>query len=187
MSGQGRETEIKFPLDKGNLFGIFLHRQSSSSFLIFVQKQHTHKFAHSGLALGRYDRERIRWIDEDAEIIGLTLQDRPPNQIVGHRPDHTFLKLWCPEPSLKSPRETHVTRHQSIIILCLTLYLCVTRSSHKEERVFAKNKPQQCRFNQKGKKIKNKVRLINRWYDRRQIKSASRYSSCEDHQWITAS
>lgn len=30
--------------------------------------------------------------DEDAEIIALTLQDRPPTPIVGHRPDHTFLK-----------------------------------------------------------------------------------------------
>lgn len=47
----------------------------------------------------------VRARDEDAEIIVLTLQDRPPTPIVGHRPDHTFLKSWCLKPSLKSPGE----------------------------------------------------------------------------------
>lgn len=34
----------------------------------------------------------VRARDEDAEIIVLTLQDRPPTPNVGHRPDRTFLK-----------------------------------------------------------------------------------------------
>lgn len=130
------EKEIKFPWIKGIFLAfVFTSCRPLPFWYLCRSNTHTHKFAHQGVALGRYDKEKIRRRDKDAEITGLTLQDRPPIQIVGHRPDHTFLKLWCPEPSLKSPGETRHENmwHRSILILCLKLYLCVTGQT-----VFAK-------------------------------------------------